>query len=97
MKTSTELPYFKWRTNGTTMQLPKTFSPKLYHVVGTLSPPTIIDITENSTVDIDDSPKKETTSITDEMNQTTTESVTVDEGNKNQSVNLNTTEITTVK
>ncbi|CAH0725846.1 unnamed protein product, partial [Brenthis ino] len=62
IKTSTELPYFKWKTNGTTMQIPKTFSPKVYHVVGTLSPATIIGITDNDNVDIECSPKKESTS-----------------------------------
>ncbi|CAK1603108.1 unnamed protein product [Parnassius mnemosyne] len=34
MKTSTVLPYFKWRTNGTTKTVPKTQSPRLYDVVG---------------------------------------------------------------
>ncbi|CAG9784394.1 unnamed protein product [Diatraea saccharalis] len=40
MKTTTVVPFFMWRTNGTTRKLPKTFSPQLYHVVGTLSPAT---------------------------------------------------------
>ncbi|RVE42570.1 hypothetical protein evm_012783 [Chilo suppressalis] len=40
MKTTTPVPYFKWRTNGTTRKLPKTYSPQLYHIVGTLSPAT---------------------------------------------------------
>lgn len=37
-KTSTILPFAKWRTNGTTRKEPSTFRPSLYHVVGTLSP-----------------------------------------------------------
>ncbi|CAK1549935.1 unnamed protein product [Leptosia nina] len=39
MKTSTFLPFFMWRTNGTTRRIPKTLPPKLYQVVGTLFPP----------------------------------------------------------
>lgn len=31
-----------WRTNGTTRKLPPTYSPSLYHIVGTLSPATIV-------------------------------------------------------
>lgn len=50
MKTSTVLPFFKWRTNGTTRSLPKTRSPRLYHIVGTLSLPSKIDSVE-TTVD----------------------------------------------
>lgn len=43
VKTSTILPFFRWRTNGTTRKVPKTHSPKLYDIVGTLSPATIRD------------------------------------------------------
>lgn len=38
LKTTTDLPFYIWRTNSTTRKVPKTFSPHLYHVVGTLSP-----------------------------------------------------------
>lgn len=38
MKTSTILPFFRWKTNGTTKKVPKTHSPRLYDIVGTLSP-----------------------------------------------------------
>lgn len=34
MKTSTILPFFKWRTNGTTKTVPKTQSARLYDIVG---------------------------------------------------------------
>ncbi|CAG5022151.1 unnamed protein product [Parnassius apollo] len=34
LKTTTILPFFKWRTNGTTKTVPKTQSPRLYDVVG---------------------------------------------------------------
>ncbi|KAJ8729408.1 hypothetical protein PYW08_000989 [Mythimna loreyi] len=40
IKTTTILPFFKWRTNGTTKTLPSTQSPGLYHIAGTISPPT---------------------------------------------------------
>lgn len=42
MKTTTVLPFFIWRTNGTTMKMPKLQSVKLYDVVGTLSPATAL-------------------------------------------------------
>ncbi|KAJ8726381.1 hypothetical protein PYW07_001079 [Mythimna separata] len=41
LKTTTILPFFKWRTNGTTKTLPRTQSPSLYHIAGTISPPTV--------------------------------------------------------
>ncbi|KPJ13818.1 hypothetical protein RR48_08632 [Papilio machaon] len=34
MKTTTIVPYFKWRTNGTTKTVPKTQSPRLYDIIG---------------------------------------------------------------
>lgn len=40
LKTSTILPFFKWGTNGTTRKRPRTYDPKLYHIIGTLSPAT---------------------------------------------------------
>ncbi|XP_075991616.1 uncharacterized protein LOC142986791 isoform X2 [Anticarsia gemmatalis] len=40
LKTTTILPFFKWRTNGTTRKRPETYSVPLYHIVGTLSPAT---------------------------------------------------------
>lgn len=39
MQTTTILPFFKWRTNGTTRAVPKTRSVKIYEIVGTISPP----------------------------------------------------------
>lgn len=49
LKTSTILPFFQWKTNGTTKKIPKTFSPRLYDVVGTLSPASITNSTEVTT------------------------------------------------
>lgn len=56
LKTTTELPYFIWRTNGTTRKIPQTFSPQLYHIVGTISATPITrrrvtDSTDGTTVD----------------------------------------------
>ncbi|XP_022821094.1 uncharacterized protein LOC111352710 [Spodoptera litura] len=48
LKTTTILPFFKWRTNGTTRAWVKTSSPSLYHIYGTLSPATY-STTENLT------------------------------------------------
>lgn len=58
IKTTTVVPYFKWRTNGTPKAMPKTFSPPLYHIVGTLSPPpgSMIENTTTSTVKTDYQP-----------------------------------------
>lgn len=38
MKTTTILPFFKWRTNGTKKAVPSTKSAGQYDVAGTLSP-----------------------------------------------------------
>uniref|UniRef100_A0A2A4JZA2 Uncharacterized protein n=1 Tax=Heliothis virescens TaxID=7102 RepID=A0A2A4JZA2_HELVI len=46
LKTTTILPFFKWRTNGTTKTWARTHSPNLYHLVGTLSPATYPDYDE---------------------------------------------------
>lgn len=51
LKTTTELPFFVWRTNGTTRKIPKTFSPQLYHVVGTIS---ATPIPKTTTVEAED-------------------------------------------
>lgn len=51
LKTTTILPAFVWRTNGTTKQLPATYSPKLYAIVGTMSPPPIETSEYDTTVD----------------------------------------------
>ncbi|XP_013181118.1 PREDICTED: uncharacterized protein LOC106127559 [Papilio xuthus] len=34
MKSTTIVPYFKWRTNGTTKTVPKTQSARLYDIIG---------------------------------------------------------------
>lgn len=34
MKTTTIVPYFKWRTNGSTKTVPKTQSARLYDIIG---------------------------------------------------------------
>lgn len=47
LKTTTILPFFKWLTNGTTMQWHKTRSVPLYNIVGTLSPPTYPDYSDH--------------------------------------------------
>ncbi|CAG4944766.1 unnamed protein product [Colias eurytheme] len=49
MKTSTILPFFMWRTNGTTRKIPKTYEPQLYQVVGTLFPPESLSSNEDMT------------------------------------------------
>lgn len=57
LKTTTELPFYIWRTNGTTRKVPKTFSPQLYHIVGTISATPITkrktkgSTTEGTTID----------------------------------------------
>lgn len=63
MKTTTVVPYFKWRTNGTPKAMPKTFSPRLYHIVGTLSSPSssMTDKLTTSTVKTDQPVTDETT------------------------------------
>lgn len=38
-KSAQSLPYFKWRTTGTTRKVPLTKSPELWSIVGTLYPP----------------------------------------------------------
>ncbi|KAL4708085.1 hypothetical protein ACJJTC_009864 [Scirpophaga incertulas] len=43
MKTTTPVPFFMWRTNGTTRKLPFTDNPRLYNIVGTLSPATYVE------------------------------------------------------
>lgn len=72
MKTSTILPYFKWRTNGTTRFLPKLQTPKLYEIVGTLFVPTsdnfenistTISSILNNTKDLNNGTVNETTTI----------------------------------
>lgn len=50
-KTTTELPFYVWRTNGTTRKIPQTFRPQLYHIVGTLSPKRVHKITTEATND----------------------------------------------
>ncbi|CAF4759338.1 unnamed protein product [Pieris macdunnoughi] len=52
MKTSTFLPFFMWRTNGTTRKVPKTNAPKLYQVVGTLFPPELLSSGEIDTTTV---------------------------------------------
>nr|XP_021184072.2 uncharacterized protein LOC110371933 [Helicoverpa armigera] len=66
LKTTTILPFFKWRTNGTTKTWAKTHSPSLYHVVGTLSPatyPDYGDLEGNDTMANDTSTGNDTTSV----------------------------------
>lgn len=49
MKTSTILPFFKWRTNGTTRKLIVTNSPRLYSVAGTAYPKERTTVEETTT------------------------------------------------
>ncbi|KAG6452505.1 uncharacterized protein LOC115445057 [Manduca sexta] len=77
MKTSTILPFFKWRTNGTTRKRPRTYSPKLYHVVGSLSPPTTPGVDEETTDRVDTPPsdsKVECTTVAEKGSDTQTKS-----------------------
>lgn len=75
MKTSTILPFFKWQTNGTTKVLPKTASPGLYHIVGTLSPPpgdseeisTTINDTESETIITTELPSSVQTTVVENV------------------------------
>lgn len=49
LSSTTILPFFKWRTNGTKRARPKTRSPGQYDVAGTLSPPPGDNIITNAT------------------------------------------------
>ncbi|CAG9566876.1 unnamed protein product [Danaus chrysippus] len=80
MKTSTILPFFKWRTNGTTKVLPKTASPGLYHVVGTLSPPPGSSEEISTTTDDTETDSVETTELPSSVATTVVENVS-DAGN----------------
>ena len=80
------------------MEIPKTFSPRLYHVVGTLSPRSVTNSTEETTSSGGISKDANTTSPCGGTNNTfTTESVT-GTGSNNETTNLNATggETTTV-
>lgn len=46
-KSSKSLPYFKWMTTGTTKKVPKTQSPSLWSIIGTLSLPRITTINDS--------------------------------------------------
>lgn len=43
------LPYFQWKTTGTTKKVPKTRSPYLWSIVGTLAPTPTVLSTSNAT------------------------------------------------
>lgn len=97
LKTTTELPFFVWRTNGTTRQTPATYSPSLYHIVGTLSPPTAATTEENitTTINITDlcghtTPASNATNVTDvpegDSNSTDSEAATTDVNDGNGTV-----------
>lgn len=80
IKTSTFLPFFKYRTNGTTRRQPKTFSPRLYHVVGPYSPPSFFDTSESAendtitkTTDIAQTEAESATGVTNTGSGNTTE------------------------
>lgn len=85
LKTTTLLPFFKWRSNGTTKTWAKTSSPQLYHIIGTLSPatyPDYTDIVNETTVDTqsespDDDGSGESGSGEEEEEETTTTTTTV--------------------
>ncbi|VVD01816.1 unnamed protein product [Leptidea sinapis] len=66
MKSSTVLPFFMWRTVGTTAKMPKTFPPKLYQIVGTL-----FDRFEVTKDDHDLNPDINSTTVTSAANETT--------------------------
>lgn len=48
LKTTTILPFFKWRTNGTIQRVHKTVSVGLFNIVGTLSPQPTIETDETT-------------------------------------------------
>lgn len=50
MKTTTILPFFKWRTNGTTKTVPRTQNPKLYDIVRIRSSPSYFNNTEKRNI-----------------------------------------------
>lgn len=81
-KTTTDLPFFIWRTNSTTRKIPETFSPQLYHVVGTISAtpipkmPVTIGTDETTSVDANDTDHNDTegnTTVGNETDDATTE------------------------
>lgn len=84
-RTTTELPFYVWRTNGTTRKLPRTFRPQLYHIVGTLSPKPIHKTTtevNNDTTEITGTEGNATDKTNVDSNATTEEGTTNSNGDE---------------
>ncbi|KAH9632737.1 hypothetical protein HF086_013109 [Spodoptera exigua] len=90
LKTTTVLPFFKWRTNGTTRKWGRTSSPSLYNIAGTLSPrtyPDYEDIINNFTSPAINITQSESLNITTSSGENTTVSA----------LNINETSLSTLE